>query len=345
VFVAWRRKALSEKGSYRYSERVNVGDVCACDPTGPGRETLTPVVMRSARVGGRPRTEVVCRPAVAIRRCCLEKADDPLARVAFWQAFEHVREKTLREADADASPLLVAAYVDSGGWLRKELAKVVPEPTDDEKHLAELYSWPGYRLNSPAEYARYRLEHLAEARERLEAYRRGRRQGESPWEWRQRSTREAHDERERRAREEKAARDRAWLAWVKSPAGTPPPWPDVPATVAEARRVWLEVEAQARAYRWGGNPWQGRAGAGAGGAPPHQGSDPSRAGVRPTAAELAAAAVTLGLRWPCSAESARAAYRRLAVACHPDRAGAEATARMAQINVAYGVVQRGLGAA
>lgn len=333
MFVAWRRKTLSEKGTYRSSDYAEVGEACACEPTGLGREKLTPVVQRALRVGGKPRTEVICRPAQGIRRCCLESPDDPIARVGFWRAFEHQRDETLRTVDPDASPLLVAAYIGNGGWLRKELAKVVRPPTADEKALAWFYTWPGYSLGSAAEHTRWRREGLAKARERLEAYKQGRRPGEGPCEWNSRVCAEAQAERGRRQAEEREALRRRWEAWVYSPPGTPPPSSPVPADWQQLRDGWLHVEAASRAA--GGTGWGwGRAGGASRQAPP--------SGRTPAVGSPAAAAHVLGLRWPCSADEAKAAFRRGALKAHPDRGGSDAA--FVRLKAAYDEVRRGLGA-
>ncbi|HEU4403708.1 MAG TPA: J domain-containing protein [Polyangiaceae bacterium] len=236
----------------------------------------------------------------------------------------------MRTVDPDASPLLVAVYVERGGWLREELAKVVPPPTADDEALFDLFVWPGDSFD-PARVVEDRREALAKARVRLEAYKRGRRRGETPRAWWERDRAEAEAAEERRRAEEAAARHQAWWDWVRSPPGTPPPgpaWADVPPKWAEARRVWLDFEAACAA----------------GGRPSGDGWRPRSAEPRPAESALRSAAATLGLRWPCSADEAKRTFRRLAIEHHPDRAGPGATARMAQINVAYEELEKAFAA-
>ena len=69
-------------------------------------------------------------------------------------------------------------------------------------------------------------------------------------------------------------------------------------------------------------------------------------GAAPSPADFVAASA-LGLRWPCSADEVKAAHRRLALECHPDRNRgdeAAANARMARVNVARGVLSRAFAA-
>jgi hypothetical protein len=87
----------------------------------------------------------------------------------------------------------------------------------------------------------------------------------------------------------------------------------------------LRVEAARRAA--GGSGW-GR-GADAGGTPPP--------------AELVAAAGTLGLRWPCTAADAKAAYRRAVLRAHPDQGGSPEAFR--RVQGAYDEIRLRLGVA
>ena len=319
VFVAWQRKALSESGSRRYSWELEFGEACACPPQGLGREKLTPVVRRAFRLGGKPRSEVVCRPACGIRRCCLENAADPLARVHFWREFDRKRDETLRTVDPDESPHLVAAYVGNGGWLWKELAKVVAKPTDDERALFDLFIWPG-ECFEPATMVEDRRRRLAEARVRLEAYKGTRRRGETPTQWLERRHAEERAAEERRRAEESAERRRRWVEWMMSPPGTPPPESFVPPDWQRLRDGWLEGEAAARRARADGNPWQWG---------------------RPSSAGPSVAAATLGVRWPCTPADLKSAFRRAALRTHPDQGGTAEAFRAAK--AAHDEIAKALG--
>lgn len=266
MFVAWQRKPLSASGALREH------DDCAHARTGLGREKITPVVRRSFRLGGKPRNEVICRPAGAIRRCCAESSDDPVARVRFWRAFERKREETLRTADRDVTPWLVAAYVGNHGWLRRELAEVVRPPTVAESELVEAMPWPMFgEVVTLEDIARERAECLAAAVERRARWRAARRPGEPYLVWAMRDLHEAVD--------------------------------------AEAR-------AKARADAFG--------------APAPSSSM--------TAGD---AALTLGLTWPCSADVAKAAYRRAMLGAHPDRGGSPEAFR--RVQAAYDEMKLRLG--
>jgi hypothetical protein len=70
MFVVWRRRAITTDRKTPFFFH----DTWSCPHRGGGRQTLTPYLMRSVRVGGSPRQQVAWR-LPAIRTCCVEDVE------------------------------------------------------------------------------------------------------------------------------------------------------------------------------------------------------------------------------------------------------------------------------
>ncbi len=116
MFVRWNRRRLPD-WTCSASRCPHQGD----------RDRLTPVVMLSYKAeAGVSKHYVVWRPGVSINACCLA---DVTARVQFWRGLEK-QIAALGEPPADKSA--GAVLLDRLDWLRAEIGKRVPYPTDDE---------------------------------------------------------------------------------------------------------------------------------------------------------------------------------------------------------------------
>lgn len=122
MFIHWKKTPISDRS---YADPY-------CIHAGPGRSTLTPMLKQSYRDGGKPRNRTLWRPPRGIRTCCIADVHDPIARVAWWQAFEPDFLEVVGILDNAAGQRLLNEYE----WIRDEVAKVIRQPS-----LAEEVLW------------------------------------------------------------------------------------------------------------------------------------------------------------------------------------------------------------
>ena len=93
-----------------------------CPHSGPDRKAFQPFYVRSQRLDGNPRQEILAT-FPTIRSCCLAT---PEARIMWWQAVQPV----LREIEFNSG-----IGIDYGTSIRieEELKKAVLPPTEDEQ--------------------------------------------------------------------------------------------------------------------------------------------------------------------------------------------------------------------
>jgi hypothetical protein len=121
MFIFWKKTPLSDRV---YSDPY-------CVHTGPGRQTLTPIVKKSYREDGKPRNRTLWRPSRGIRTCCIADISDPTARVAWWRQFEE--DFSLMEVGLDEGER--ARLQEHHDAIRDEVAKVIPLPSPAEETL------------------------------------------------------------------------------------------------------------------------------------------------------------------------------------------------------------------
>lgn len=120
MFVRWKRRRLKSNAPWTCLP------VC-CEQEGDGREALTPLVVRSRRVDGRPRQEVVGRPGFTIRSCCTA---EPVARCLFWRAVSLWFRNVAGFIGTDVETLRDAEISTNRTRLLASIVAVVPLPSD-----------------------------------------------------------------------------------------------------------------------------------------------------------------------------------------------------------------------
>jgi hypothetical protein len=179
MFVVWRRRAITTDRKtpffYHYvcsglcpqGERWRESPDClpawmdddwSCSHRGAGRETLTPYLMRSVRVGGSPRQQVAWR-LPAIRTCCVE---DGRVRAAWWHCVHGVLEGMERGGAARCHEDL-AGLIRCKKAILEALVGRVPRPS-----RAERLAFEAFAAEKEAERQRRRQEEREQEQRRRE---------------------------------------------------------------------------------------------------------------------------------------------------------------------------------
>ena len=286
MFVRWKKKPIS--GRYWDPD---------CPHTGPGRYSLTPVVVRSVRTGTKVKQEVVCRPAGPIKSCCLE---DPIVRARWWRE----TKRHLRRAQVDRD------------WLIEQLQRVVPALTLEEESLFGL--WEHNRPDGSCDAEIHFAQRTQKLHELADEVRLEISEGRTMWAYAQRAWTMAEagwvsapDEAVRWAQEADLAAEAAIAGLAAILCPLVQQWRR---EHARRRRRWEERAARRR---------EDQTGAEAGG----------EARARADATDPRVSAAILGVELPVSQEALRAAHRRAVLEHHPDRGGD--TKKMVDVNLAY----------
>ena len=109
-----------------------------CEHGGPGRELLTPILVRAIRKNGKPSREHVWRPAPSIRSCCLKST---AVRASWWDECLRSFEEFLSDPHVDADLRQLVWELEPE--LLKQLERVVPIPRGKRRASASSahFSW------------------------------------------------------------------------------------------------------------------------------------------------------------------------------------------------------------
>lgn len=186
MFVHWKASPLAERP---YVDGV-------CFHGGVDRKTYTPYVKESFRdVHGVPRHRVLLR-LDAIRSCCIEDLDDPVARVDWWNAL-NFKLNFLVDLPDDAE--VTGRLIKGRDFLRQEFARRIAEPRDEEYRLVNCLRDQDASRRYGESLQDHRQRCLQEARDCLGARRAQWEKGEQAFWWNKGTHRQVAMENRRRA--------------------------------------------------------------------------------------------------------------------------------------------------